>query len=344
MDALFERMARGGHVQAPGDFETWTRVVEAVPAERFANATAHALTRVAPQEYAAHFQLGTSDPKPLDRIGQAQWAELGEALIGALSAEGVSDREILDWTGLATINPHEMSPTDLVALAVWMHQQHLGTLARAATTVRGQPDLVTNLLGPEALLALGEILGPLPMPPPTAEDFEAARTATGPRLSVASEPDEGTLPGAGTRGSAPAPGAPQARVGGPEGAPAEAETPPATTDIGALTPPPSPIPTEPEWLTPAHPVGDWPTWAQAEPHFRSGWERREGIQGQVWEDVAPAYQFAYARYRSSEYVGKSFADVELALRRDWDSHGSSASWDQVRPYVQELWQTVRRQQ
>jgi hypothetical protein len=85
-------------------------------------------------------------------------------------------------------------------------------------------------------------------------------------------------------------------------------------------------------------VTELPSWAQVQPAYRATWEQRHAAEGRVWDDVAPAYQFAYAAQRSPSYRGQSFATAESSLRRDWDLHGTSMPWDGVRAYVQEVWQ------
>lgn len=331
MSSIFERMARQGHATHPGDFEDWSRLVEGIPSDQFASATTRSFEQIDPRRYAEHFHPAPGAPGPLDLLSQTQRAAVSEALFQTLAATGVSENEVLR-VGLSTMNPHEMTPSDLANLAIWARDHHSAALGRAAAAVAADPDVAFSLLGPDVIVALGKALGPLPMPPhPTASDLEAARVATGPRLTVSSIPGGGTSPG----GPASTPNDRSAD------SPATDEASPSA-DVGALTPPPSPLNTEPEWLTSAHPEGSWPTWAEVQPYFRSRWEAREGIEGWVWEDVESAFQFAYARYRSPEYVGHPFSDVELSLARDWDSHGSSARWGQVRAYVEDVWTTLQQ--
>lgn len=337
MSTIFERMARQGHATHPGDFEDWSRLVKAIPPEQFASAVTRAFEQITPGRYAEHFRPGSRAPEPLDLLSETQRAAVAEALFHTLATAGVSENEVLQ-AGLSTINPRDMTSSDLASLAIWTRDHHPAALGRVAAAVGAEPDVAFSLLGPDVIVALGKALGPLPMPPhPTASDREAARVATGPRLTVSSIPGEGTSP----RGPTSTPEEENAD----SAAPAENVLPTdgrGPVGVDALTPPPSPLNTEPEWLTSAHPEGSWPTWAQVQPYFRSRWEAREGIEGWVWEDVEPAFQFAYARYRSPEYVGRPFSDVELSLGRDWDSHGSSARWAQVRAYVEDVWTTLQR--
>jgi hypothetical protein len=330
---IFERMARQGHAMEPGDFSAWSALDGSISEGEFAVAVTRALERVGPAGYAGHARPDAPDPMPIDRLGMTQLAGLAAALLQAVGGEGLPPGEIVAGARLSLINPYEMTTTDVENLARWTAEGYPRAFGRAAAGVRTEPNVVAALLGPDLLLALGPLLGPAisagaPESDPAKFGVAAPEGADAIRSTGPTIADEATGSDA-EAGEKP----PEVGIGGETGGKPTG----MGIDVEQLTPPPSPVNTEPPWLTPAHPQADWPTWAHVQPQFRARWETRQGIQGRLWEDVEPAYQFAYARYRSPEYLGHPFPDVEAALQRDWESHGSGASWEQVRPDVEDAW-------
>jgi hypothetical protein len=77
------------------------------------------------------------------------------------------------------------------------------------------------------------------------------------------------------------------------------------------------------------------------PTYRQDWERRHGAGGPRWEDVEPAYQFAYTNYHDPAYQNLTWTDAEPRLRPAWEMRYPDRPWSRARMYVQDEWDHLR---
>jgi hypothetical protein len=78
-------------------------------------------------------------------------------------------------------------------------------------------------------------------------------------------------------------------------------------------------------------------WANIAPDYQERWRTRHGASGGRWEDVEPTYRYGYESRNDPRYRGRKWSDVETDIRRDWETRGFSDTWDQVNPYIREMW-------
>ncbi len=81
-------------------------------------------------------------------------------------------------------------------------------------------------------------------------------------------------------------------------------------------------------------------WAAAMPTYRSAWERQHGTDGGRWEDIAPSYRYGFKMRHDPRYRGRSWAEVEPELRRDWESRHHDMPWDKAARAVRETWEGI----
>ncbi len=159
MSTIFERLAMGPERIQQSDVQDWNQMVGSVPPQQFAQASAQAFQQVDPQEYANHVQPGIGGTNPIGNLIPQQQSSLAQGLLGALFNRGVNQQQITQGAGVSTLNPSQMSPSELASLAQWMQQNHPQALGQAASQFQSQPDILSSLMGNKGLLALGASLG-----------------------------------------------------------------------------------------------------------------------------------------------------------------------------------------
>jgi hypothetical protein len=73
------------------------------------------------------------------------------------------------------------------------------------------------------------------------------------------------------------------------------------------------------------------------PTYRQRWQQRYGATGS-WSDYEPAYRYGYELRSRPEYRGRSWADVEPQMQRDWTTSHPGTPWDCVRDSVRDTWE------
>lgn len=81
-------------------------------------------------------------------------------------------------------------------------------------------------------------------------------------------------------------------------------------------------------------------------YWRENFRRRPYYEAEKeYSDYEPAYRYGWERAGQSEYRNGGFEEVELDLRRDWDSGDEEGrgSWDEAREPVREAFERIRDQ-
>ncbi len=157
MANLFERLAAGAMQQE--DYAKWNQAVASAPPERFREATHQAITQVPNDEYGRYVTPGVGGTDPLGRLQPQQRAGLAGTLLGALVGGGMGMNQLQQQTNLPTLDPNQMSPSDLANLLQWTKQNNPAALSNVATQYRSQPDILHSILGNKALMGLAIGLG-----------------------------------------------------------------------------------------------------------------------------------------------------------------------------------------
>lgn len=138
--------------------QEWNQVISA-PQDHVQQAATTAVQQVPAQEYYAHTQPGVSGTDPFGALSGAMRTGLIQNLLGALFKLGVGQQQVTQATGVSTLDPSQMSPQDLAALAQWLQQNHPEVLGQVAQQYQKQPDVLQSLLGNKALMLLAAGLG-----------------------------------------------------------------------------------------------------------------------------------------------------------------------------------------
>jgi uncharacterized protein (TIGR02271 family) len=86
--------------------------------------------------------------------------------------------------------------------------------------------------------------------------------------------------------------------------------------------------------------GTTTSWDQLRPTYRQQWQQRYGTTGRRWEDDEPGYRYGYESRSRPEYRGRTWAEVEPAMQREWTQRNPGAPWERVRDSVRETWQSA----
>jgi len=156
---IFDSLAQGpGNLQSH-DYQEWNQMVGAAPSAQFGQAAYNSIQQVEPQEYYQHTQPGVGGTDPFGSLQPPQRSGLAGSILGGLFNRGLGQQQITQGAGLSTLDPSQMSPQDLAALAQWTQQNHPQVLGSTAAQYQQQPNILSSLLGNKALLATAAALG-----------------------------------------------------------------------------------------------------------------------------------------------------------------------------------------
>jgi len=79
-------------------------------------------------------------------------------------------------------------------------------------------------------------------------------------------------------------------------------------------------------------------------YWRENFRRSPYFAAETEERYEPAYRFGWVRAGQYEYRNRGFEEVELELRRQWESEGSDQPWEDARDAAYEAWQRSREKE
>ena len=159
MSTIFDRLAAGPGGLQQEDYQDWNQMVGSAPPDQFGRAVYSSIQQVPPQEYYNHTQPGVAGTDPLGALQPQQRSGLIGSLLGTLFNRGVDQQQIMQGAGLSTLNPNQMSPAEMAALAQWTQQNHPQAFGYTAAQYQQQPDILSSLLGNKALMMAVAALG-----------------------------------------------------------------------------------------------------------------------------------------------------------------------------------------
>lgn len=159
MDSIINRLVQGAGTFQQNDHNNWNQSVGSIPPDQFAQASTQAFQQVNPQDYYEHTQPGVAGTNPFGQIQPTQRVGLVQSLLQSLFSRGIDQQQVMQGTGLGALNPEQMSPEQIAALAQWIQRNHPEALGQVAAQYQNQPDLLSSLMGNKTLLALGALLG-----------------------------------------------------------------------------------------------------------------------------------------------------------------------------------------
>jgi hypothetical protein len=159
MSTIFERLASGPGGLQQQDYHDWNQMVGSAPPGQFGQAVTQAMQQVPSQDYYNHTQPGTGGTDPFGQLQPQQRGGLAGALIGALTGGGLNPQQIMQGSGVSTLNPNQMSSGDLAQLSQWTHQNQPQAFGPVAQQYQQQPDILHSLLGNKALMMAAATMG-----------------------------------------------------------------------------------------------------------------------------------------------------------------------------------------
>lgn len=79
-------------------------------------------------------------------------------------------------------------------------------------------------------------------------------------------------------------------------------------------------------------------------HFASVYGSGDGGMdrgGRAYDDYLPAYRYGAEVAVIEQYRGRGWDDVELALRREWETRHPESAWEQFKAAVRHGWERIR---
>ena len=76
-------------------------------------------------------------------------------------------------------------------------------------------------------------------------------------------------------------------------------------------------------------------YASHEPELRREYESSSKKGGRKWEEVSPAYRYAWESYDRPEYRGRAWDEARTGLQKGWTGGGK---WSDYEPYAKNAWE------
>jgi hypothetical protein len=161
MSSMFEQLAAamgsGGLQQQ--DLQQWNQSAGSAPADQFGRAVFDAIRQVPQREYYQHTQPGVGGTDPFGALAPPQRSDVIGTLLSMIMNRGVSQQQVMQGAGLSTLDPRQMSPDQMAALAQWAQQNHPQAFGYTAAQYQQQPNILASLLGNEVLMKAVATLG-----------------------------------------------------------------------------------------------------------------------------------------------------------------------------------------
>jgi uncharacterized protein (TIGR02271 family) len=90
------------------------------------------------------------------------------------------------------------------------------------------------------------------------------------------------------------------------------------------------------------PVGrrDFSDFEEYEPTFRSHFQTSYSHMGHDYNSLRPAYTYGYDLANDPRYRNRSWSEIEVDARRDWETLHSDSPWENFKDAVRNAWETV----
>lgn len=81
-------------------------------------------------------------------------------------------------------------------------------------------------------------------------------------------------------------------------------------------------------------------WEDVASRYRMLWQQHYGTSDATWEQVEPVYQYAWQRANDPRDRGRPWAEVESAVRGEWQARPGAPDWDSVAGAIRDVWEDV----
>jgi hypothetical protein len=156
---IFDRLSQGPGAAQSGDYDNWNEMVGSAPPDRFGRAAYDAVRQVDPDEYYRHTQPGIGGTDPFGALTGDQRGGLIGTLLQNLLGRGIGQDQIMQGSGLGSLDPRRMSPSDMASLAQWAQRNHPQAFGYTASQYQNDPGILGSLLGNKALMTMAGALG-----------------------------------------------------------------------------------------------------------------------------------------------------------------------------------------
>lgn len=75
--------------------------------------------------------------------------------------------------------------------------------------------------------------------------------------------------------------------------------------------------------------------------WRSDFDTNYASSGYTYDQYRPAYEYGYGLANDSRYTGRSWDDIEMDARRDWESRYADTPWDDFKQAVRSGWERTK---
>jgi hypothetical protein len=159
MGSIFDRLAAGPGGLQQQDYQDWNQMVGSAPSDKFGRAVFNSIKQVPQQDYYEHTQPGVGGTDPFGALQPQQRTSVIGSLLGTLFNRGIDQQQVMQGAGIDTLNPSQMSPQQMAAVAQWAQQNHPQAFGYTAAQYQQQPDILSSLLGNKALMMAAASLG-----------------------------------------------------------------------------------------------------------------------------------------------------------------------------------------
>lgn len=81
-------------------------------------------------------------------------------------------------------------------------------------------------------------------------------------------------------------------------------------------------------------------YAEYEPMFRSHYDNAFTTSGYTYDDFVPAYRYGYTLANDDRFRNRTWSEIEMDARRDWERSNPDSAWDQFKDAVRHAWHEV----
>ena len=94
--------------------------------------------------------------------------------------------------------------------------------------------------------------------------------------------------------------------------------------------------------TGSRPIDLTARWEDVASRYRMLWQQHYGTSDTTWETIEPVYEFAWQAANRPEYRGRPWAEIEGAVRCEWEASAGRWAWADVVGPIRDVWEDVAR--
>jgi hypothetical protein len=88
------------------------------------------------------------------------------------------------------------------------------------------------------------------------------------------------------------------------------------------------------------PIDQTGNWEDVASRYEMLWAQHYGTSEATWEQMAPAYRYAWQAANQPGYRGRPWSEVEALLQADWDATPRGLDWSTAAGPIRDVWEDV----